>query len=97
MKKVNNENTYRFIALDVWGNVRDGWEVNQQFYTDRYIHLATGSGMTGKQILTQCRLQGIIETIVPFEVYTNDEYRIEVEYKNGRPAFMLEIVENTEL
>jgi len=34
-----NKMTYEIINLDVWGNKKDGYEVNQAFSTGRFIEL----------------------------------------------------------
>lgn len=31
--------TYNIVTYDVWGNARDGFEVNQAFYTGRTVEI----------------------------------------------------------
>ena len=78
---------YEVISLDVWGNTKDGFDVNEEFHTGNFIDI---TGNTRKSILTQCREQGIITTTTPFDVGGINENFIFVEYKNGEPAFYLE-------
>jgi hypothetical protein len=30
---------YRVVKYDVWGNAKDGWEVNNKFTTGRFVEL----------------------------------------------------------
>lgn len=30
---------YEVITLDVWGNAKDGWDVNQAFHTGRFVEI----------------------------------------------------------
>ena len=78
---------YEVISLDVWGNTKDGFDVNEEFHTGNFIDI---TGNTRKSILTQCRKQGVITTITPFDVDCSSENFIFVQYKNGKPAFNLE-------
>lgn len=83
----NMEEKLRVIELDVWGNARDGFDVNQSFYTDRYIDCERAFSSVRK-LFRDLRNLGYI---IPKGSYI--EYQgggIEVYARNGKPLLYLE-------
>lgn len=82
---------YEFIDLDVWGNAREGWEVNSAYHTGNYVYLEDNE-LDRKRVLKACKLAGMITSISPFilDDVICSENTIYVSYKNGKPAFELE-------
>ena len=39
LRSEGNKSIWRLISYDVWGNAKDGYEVNQAFYTNDYVEL----------------------------------------------------------
>ena len=82
---------YRVLALDVWGNEDDGWEVNQWFYTDNFIHLNENWDIEEllKELKGECLLREFV-TVEYLEVEERGE-RIFIESKvTGEPLYWLE-------
>lgn len=51
--------TYQWIEYDVWGNKRDGYEVNQSFTTS--VEVSLPDGASDRQILQALKHAGILK------------------------------------
>ena len=83
--------TYSIINyFDVWGNKKDGWEVNNLCKEDFTITISDNA--TTKEIIQALKEEGFLAKHCRenmFEVY-NDIHFIEFFRKNGSPVFRLE-------
>ncbi len=79
---------YRLISYDVWGNEKDGYEVNQAFTTSEYYELDDNADHTG--IIKALRKQGCLKKGVRAKLIEidGDDKTIYFSYK-GRPEFEL--------
>ena len=50
---------YEVIALDVWGNARDGYEVNQGLHTGNYVEVDT---LEHHAFFRSLKKQGILDS-----------------------------------
>jgi hypothetical protein len=87
--------TFKVYTLDVWGNARDGYEVNDRSYTGSKVTLAE-SGTAG-DILRALKDEGLVKKTArvaqmdiddsnwPYAVYVNAA-------KTSKPVFELEAV-----
>ena len=81
------EEKLQIVELVVWGNARDGFDVNQSFYTDRYIDCERAFSSVRK-LFRDLRNLGYI---IPKGSYI--EYQgggIEVYARNGMPLLYLQ-------
>lgn len=75
------------VELDVWGNARDGFDLNQCFYTDRYVDCKRAFGSVRK-LFRDLRNLGYI---IPKGSYIEWQgYSIEVYARNGKPLLYLQ-------
>jgi hypothetical protein len=75
---------YRLVVYDVWGNASDGFEVNQAFYTNVYIHVSENT--SDLAINRRLGFKGLS--------WEGDEYCLYATRKrNGMPACELRLVE----
>jgi len=73
---------YQIITYDVWGNARDGFEVNQAFTTGRYIEI-DGEHASDYAINRKLGVRGITWDGEPdYTLYGTVK-------RNGRPALEL--------
>ena len=80
---------YEAIALDVWGNAKDGFEVNQSFHTGNHYDVPDWANDRVK-ILTCLKLQGCISSFKNMEVDDSHENVIYINNgKNGKPLLEL--------
>ncbi len=80
---------YRVYSYDVWGNEKDGYEVNDCFYSGETTKLH--KGMTDNQIIKKLKKEGIINKWIKnhcVSISGEEEYSLYFEYK-GRPEFEL--------
>lgn len=84
--------TYRLISYDVWGNEKDGYEVNQAFYTDERYTLE--SDWTNEQVIKALRKQGCLKKYIRTRCIEidGDDKTMYFNYK-GRPEFELRMEE----
>jgi hypothetical protein len=76
---------YEVISYDVWGNSRDGFEVNQAFHTGDYIELPDDA--SDYLINRRLGVRGVVwEGEIQFGLYGT--------HKNGKPACELRPVNN---
>jgi hypothetical protein len=84
---------FQLIDLDVWGNDRDGYDVNDQSSTDQYYFLQRD--WTDKQIVQSLKDQGLIKKTVRYSSVGIDgewDYELYFEHR-GRPEFNLRYVD----
>ena len=80
---------YEAIALDVWGNAKDGFEVNQSFHTGNFYDVPDWADNRVK-ILTCLKLQGCISSFSNMEIDQSNEDAIYINDKNnGKPLLEL--------
>lgn len=82
-------NNYRLYSYDVWGNSRDGYEVNNVFRTGGVYEL--DDAWTDLQIIKELKKQGAIRKSVKNSLVRIDgefEYSLYFEYRN-KPEFEL--------
>jgi hypothetical protein len=86
--------TFRLITYDVWGNEKDGYEVNQAFTTNECYEIPD-SDESSEQIIATLKKQGCFKKYVrksSIEI-DGDTDVIYVSYK-GRPEFELRKEDN---
>ncbi len=83
---------YELIEYDVWGNRRDGYEVNQAFHTKQYFDIDTD--WDDKRLIKELKGQGIIRKNVRSASVEigGDDLAITFDYR-GRPEFELRLQE----
>lgn len=86
---------YQLINLDVWGNARDGFEVNDRYATSTYVSIPEDS--SDAEIVKILKDEGIIKKGIrtaSVEIDGDFEYSLYInEKKTGRPGFELMRVE----
>lgn len=83
------EHTLKYVSYDVWGNEKDGYEVNDAHYTGETFELS--DTLTNKGIVTSLKRQGCIKKTAKNHCIKIDgefEHSLYFEYK-GRPEFEL--------
>jgi hypothetical protein len=82
---------YQLIEYDVWGNQRDGFEVNQSFYTDQYADIPEGA--SDAEIVRILKDEGIIKKSArasSVEIEGEEGYDLYFKHRpTGRPEFEL--------
>ena len=75
---------FRWFYYDVWGNKKDGWEVNNVFRSNDAVMIF--DGLSDKKLTTYLKKQGFFKSSIRSNLveYDGDEYRIYVTYK-GKP------------
>lgn len=89
---------WRMYTYDVWGNARDGFEVNNVFRTGHVIEIPVregrgGVGASDRDILNILKEAGLVrQDVRPSQVRIDgDDEILEVEWaSNGEPQFRLE-------
>lgn len=79
---------YTVFTYDLWGNDKDGWEVNEKYKGESYLIDILWSD---KQLIKKFKEYGLIKKNIRYSSITiddGDEDVIYVEYK-GKPAFEL--------
>ena len=91
--------TYKIYSLDVWGNNKEGYEVNDLCYSGLTIELP--ENFTDKQLIKAMKDVGFINTKCQFKSF-NIEGEFETLYINystskihGRPIAELRLVDET--
>jgi hypothetical protein len=75
---------YRFVSYDVWGNSKDGFEVNAAYYTSQYYDIEDGD--SDYKINRKIGVRNV--------TYEWHENAIYASLKNnGKPAFELRSAE----
>ena len=82
---------YQLINYDVWGNERDGFEINQAFTTRHYVDIPKGAG--SDEIVSILKDEGLIEaTARKDSIEINGEEGYDLSFTDrptGRPEFGL--------
>ena len=83
---------YEIIELDVWGNKRDGFDLNNLFKTGEYISLPVE--FTDKQLILELKRAGVIKRNIRYTsiglLYFDDGNMICIEdSRTGEPALQL--------
>ena len=82
---------YEVISYDVWGNARDGWNVNQAFYTGRFVEIPEGA--TNEQIVRILKDAGEIRPRIrtaSVQIEGEEGYDLYISHApTGRPEFEL--------
>lgn len=81
--------TYNVHPLDVWGNARDGWQVNDIYPSDGTIEVPEDA--TNKEIVTALKKEGLIKPNIhasSIEIDGEVGYTMNLEYR-GKPAYEL--------
>jgi hypothetical protein len=75
---------FRWVYYDVWGNKKDGYEVNQAFRSNDVVMIP--DGISDKSLTTYLKKQGFFKSSVRSNLveYDGDEYTIYITYK-GKP------------
>lgn len=75
---------FRWIYYDVWGNKKDGWEVNNAFRSNEVIMIP--DGLSYKSLTTYLKKQGFFKSSVRSNLvkYDGDDYTIYITY-SGKP------------
>lgn len=85
---------YEVLSLDVWGNVENGFEVNQSFHTGRYIEI--GEDDRDEDIINKLQEMEVLSekaNIRTVEVDSNSEYNIYInDAETTEPLFELQKV-----
>lgn len=76
--------SFRWIYYDVWGNKKDGWEVNSAFRSNDVVFIP--NDLSNKALTTYLKRQGFFKSSVRSNLveYDGDEYTIYITYK-GKP------------
>ena len=79
---------YELIEYDVWGNARDGYDVNQTFRTGQYYDI--DPDWADKKLISELKKDGLIRKSIKFKSIEidGDKFSIYFEYKN-KPEFEL--------
>lgn len=82
------KNKFELIDYDVWGNKKDGYEVNSAFHTRQYYTI--DDTWDDRRLIKELKKQGCIKKGVHVNSIgiNGDEFTIYFEYK-GRPDFEL--------
>ena len=82
---------YRLINYDVWGNQNDGFEINNQFYTNDYVEIPKGA--SDAEIISILKDEGIIKKGArkeSIEIEGDEGYTLRFTHRpTGRPEFEL--------
>jgi len=79
---------YELIELDVWGNARDGYEVNQAFHTNQFYDI--DPDWSDERLVKELKKEELIKKRIhknSIEI-GGDEFSIYFDYK-GKPEFEL--------
>jgi hypothetical protein len=82
---------YRLYTYDVWGNEKDGYEVNDCFKTSEVYEI--DNDLSDKDLIKSLKTQGLIKKGIHAKSITIDgepDYTFYFEYK-GRPEFELRL------
>jgi hypothetical protein len=75
---------YEIVSLDVWGNEKDGFEINCGFYTGAVI---TIDPYDNKDIIRKVRQAGYVNKALPyqnFEIEGDPEFELTLYYSSRR-------------
>lgn len=80
--------SYELIEYDVWGNARDGYEVNDAFHTNQFYDI--DSDWNNAQLVGELKKQGLIKKRIRAKSVEmdGDDQVIYFSYK-GKPEFEL--------
>jgi hypothetical protein len=84
--------TYKIQSFDVWGNERDGFEINNIFNTDFRIEIEDNA--TDKEVIKILSYAGFVKPRYKFNIEWNDETLAFVTRPNGFPICNLVLIEN---
>jgi len=79
---------YELIEYDVWGNARDGYEVNQAFRTNQFYDI--DPDWNDDKLIKELKKYGLIKKRIKKSSIEigGDEFSIYLDYK-GKPEFEL--------
>jgi len=82
---------FELIDYDVWGNQKDGYNVNQAFHTHQYYNIDTE--LDDKLLVKQLKSQKLIKKGIHFKSIEidGDDMVIYFSYK-GKPEFELRLI-----
>lgn len=76
---------WRWCSYDVWGNKKDGFEVNQVFYTDEYVNIPNVV-KSDKALITYLKNQGFIKSSAKRNLIELDGHEDIIYFSyNGKP------------
>ena len=78
---------YRVFSLDIWGNVKDGFEVNDRQFTGM---ITVPLDAPDKKVIQSLKQNNLLNKRCRFKSFKLDEYGIE-STKTGKPIYQLEI------
>lgn len=83
---------YEVISLDVWGNARDGFIVNDAIHTGNYVEVDT---LEHHKFFRSLKKQGIVDSYKGMGIDDiSDDFHVYVyRRRDMKPLFDLEIVE----
>lgn len=88
---VTSTTRYRLINYDVWGNENDGFEINNQFYTNDYVEIPKDA--SDAEIVSILKDEGIIKKSArkeSIEIEGEEGYSLRFTHRpTGRPEFEL--------
>ena len=86
---------YKLYDYDVWGNEKDGYDVNNVWSTNEIYEISEKGMESDKQMIKELKKQGLIKKGIRFSSIDidGDERTIYLGYK-GKPEFELRLVDN---
>lgn len=85
---------YRVYTYDVWGNEKDGWDVNDVYQTSDYVDIPDSP--TDAQIITALKKEGLIKPRIHTKSIGIDGepgYSLYItDARNGKPEYELRAV-----
>lgn len=76
---------YELLALDVWGNSNDGYDINQQFRTGLFMDVEEDD--TKEQVIRKAKRCAGIKAQCQYVCSLDDDHMICFDLKrNGKPA-----------
>jgi hypothetical protein len=84
---------YKVYTYDLWGNERDGFEVNDVYGTDLIAEI--NEDMTDKQIIQELKGIGLLKKTCKdseFHIYGDFNYELYIEYPEFKPLCELRLI-----
>lgn len=81
---------WEVIDYDVWGNAKEGFEINDMFRTGTYVMIS--EDMTDEKIIEALRRQGVLKKGIRSSSIRVDAHEDDIwieDARNGRPEFGL--------
>ena len=86
------ERVYRVFSHDVWGNAKDGYEINHSYPTGETVILS--KGMSDKEIVKALKEVGVLRRDLRMnmiQLEEDEEESIHITDSKGRPEFSLQL------